>query len=96
MEDCLKTGCRKLETKCIECGRIVNSIYFPKVAEYWISVKDEMPIEGRRVLSYSPNDILQIRNDYIVAIMEYRHTWAHRLDEIIVTHWMPLPEPPKE
>lgn len=54
----------------------------------WISTKERLPKDGKRVLVYSPDyeDKLRIR------------IFDGRFVKVIagVTHWMPLPEPPKE
>lgn len=58
----------------------------------WISVKDRLPDEGTKVLSFSH----EIKIDYIIYAPD--PIWACRLerDESKVTYWMPLPEQPKE
>lgn len=50
----------------------------------WISVKERLPEDGKYVLAYSADD------DYMTV--EARH----KFDAFQITHWMPLPEPPKE
>lgn len=59
----------------------------------WISVKDRLPNEGVKVLSYSSFDE-DIKVDYIIYAPN--PIWACQLlrDETVVTHWMPLPELP--
>ena len=61
----------------------------PTVGE-WISVKDRLPETGKLALVYGSCGAMTVarhitRNDWIVPGM-----FPH------VTHWMPLPEPPKE
>lgn len=66
----------------------------------WISVKDRMPKIGERVLVYDTF----WRDVYILCLMQNvndgnirwynRDTGWYVGDD--VTHWMPLPEPPKE
>ena len=73
-------------------------------APKWISVKERLPEEDIPVLVYG-----QILNDppNIIGVMrryngdqEWKYTWEaeggfiYREDD--VTHWMPLPAPPKE
>lgn len=64
----------------------------------WISVKDRLPERLEAVLGYMPNlapcpvvheCFLDSRGDWYVPI-------AFREKKLMVTHWMPLPEPPKE
>ncbi len=64
------------------------------VRPIWFSVKDKLPEEGVKVLSFSKFE-KDIKVDYIIYAPE--PLWACRLlsDEIEVTHWMHLPKPPK-
>lgn len=64
----------------------------------WISVKDKMPRINEVVLVYdkfiedvSTGYISEFLGDRVVWIIDYGQSIS---DE--VTHWMPLPEPPKE
>ena len=50
----------------------------------WISVKERLPEDGKYVLAYSADD------DFMKV--EARHHFG----VFQITHWMPLPEPPKE
>lgn len=61
----------------------------------WISVKDKEPEIGRAVLLYSEFGIVECGERTLRKYKPYITTWTH--DELIgVTHWMPLPEPPKD
>lgn len=53
----------------------------------WISVKDKLPEPNERVLAYFPE-----MRDCEVDI-QISKGWAINK---FVSHWMPLPEPPKE
>ena len=63
----------------------------------WISVKECLPEDGKEVLVCDTRD-------GIIAVLEhdsgeYASPWhgcEYWLDEDEITHWMPLPEPPKE
>ena len=63
----------------------------------WISVKDRMPEIGTVVLGYakqnpfSAYDVMRVRNLGNGFEMIRYHEYASS-----VTHWMPMPEPPKE
>lgn len=61
----------------------------------WISVKDRLPENGKIVLAYSKEK----------GVTFTHRLWFHQTDRpfvieyegmVKVTHWMPLPEPPKE
>lgn len=58
----------------------------------WISVKDSQPKHHTPVLAFCDN------GDMIFGFMDFYKHWAEIGSEIpyAVTHWMPLPEPPKE
>lgn len=63
----------------------------------WIPVTERLPEAGKRVLCYCRANI------YEVMKMRTDGDWVHN-DQVydstymgkFVTHWMPLPEPPKE
>lgn len=64
----------------------------------WISVKDRLPSIGENVLVYDER-FIDISIGYISDFLNYRKTWIVDCGESVsdtVTHWMPLPEPPKE
>lgn len=56
----------------------------------WISVKDRLPYDGQRVLTYCPNAV----KTYEVANIVYNESWSHSVacEEWDVTHWIPFPE----
>lgn len=61
----------------------------------WIPVTERLPDEFEQFLC---SVIRPIRGgkyvrEYRVLWCDYDHSW--NCDELIVTHWMPLPEPPK-
>jgi hypothetical protein len=57
----------------------------------WISVKDRVPNVGRYVICYTENRVFSPTNDVITKYSKYGFEGASN-----VTHWMPLPEPPKQ
>lgn len=61
----------------------------------WISVKDRLPDIADFVLGRVKQ---KGYNAYFETVMLCRwNFWAdHHGDRVNVTHWMPLPEPPKE
>jgi hypothetical protein len=52
MTKCTESGCRNLEWKCADCGRIASTATIAKNPGYgeWISIKDQLPQEGELVL----------------------------------------------
>jgi len=57
----------------------------------WISVKDRLPKEKQRVLVYHPD-----MQDADTGPISVQWGWICHKKWNDVTHWMPLPEPPKE
>ena len=55
----------------------------------WIPVTERLPEYGQEVLVYTGNILKPIVMGYTFWKKDY-DTWLH------VTHWMPLPEAPKE
>lgn len=71
----------------------------------WISVEDKMPPNNQMVIGYTPCDGFMFVGFYR-AEKHHTYDWSNwyiitamRSTKIVkkkVTHWMPLPEPPKE
>ena len=64
----------------------------------WISVKDRLPELEEDVLAYDPS-LESISVGYLSAFLGHNPTWVIDFGQSIsdcVTHWMPLPEPPKQ
>jgi len=61
----------------------------------WVSVKDRLPEHGKRYLIYATSED---GNEHHITIAAYGGHFAlsGRCAYWKVTHWMPLPEPPKE
>ena len=59
----------------------------------WISVKEQLPEVEADILAYIGE------GSFVVCWMTHDGYWqcpAYLMDKDDVTHWMPLPEPPKE
>lgn len=69
------------------------------MAQEWISVKDRLPEPQQEVLVSVLNDVL-FRDIARVGSLDSRGIWRvdtpHEYFHRNITHWMPLPEPPKE
>jgi len=83
--DALMDYCNNQKDKTIDANDIAR---FP-TAFGWISVKDHMPERGTLCFVYDGIRICAAR--YITG-----NEWVHGLMMSIVTHWMPLPEPPED
>lgn len=77
---------RKVAEQCVEIEKL-------KAASRWIPVEERLPGEGDCVLVYNGSDVE-------LGLYEpdtcFCHFWDGTKDMIYgVTHWMPLPKPPK-
>lgn len=68
----------------------------------WISVKDKLPPEDESVLVVVHECSEAFEPISLVEISSYSHDFDFDLTDlpiggvVDITHWMPLPEPPKE
>lgn len=85
-------------SRCAECEKLVEAIGLVVVdmlekMPSWISVKDRLPPCGERVLTTDGNAVFE-------AHLSISHKWVRCgflwWGQGVVTHWMPLPDPPKE
>ena len=86
-EDCQMTIDTIAYIEHLESERDAALAKVPK----WISVKERLPRCGERVLVTNDGSVWE-------AYLSISHKWVRQ--EFVwaakVTHWMPLPEPPKE
>lgn len=87
--------------ECNGCGALVPCDEWNTRADEWISVEDRLPEVGIKVLCYRPeaeksgDEIIKVsyaldgKNRSPQGIEHKFECWCH------VTHWMPLPNPPK-
>ena len=69
-------------------------------APEWISVEERLLDEWREVLAYMPihsdeKNPHMIRICWYIGNGKWRETEYGEIVELRITHWMPLPEPPK-
>ena len=72
------------------CDYLVALRALPSVQPKWIPVTERLPENGRWVLVYGRN--------WAIPIMAFHESDAwidDQFEKHSVTHWMPLPEPPK-
>lgn len=89
--------CQKMKTAVGGCGDMdcrdcaIHRSEKTNALTEWISTKDRLPDDYKKVL-FITND-----GKYYIGFVSYEG-WHGGLISMIsnVTHWMPLPEPPKE
>lgn len=77
----------KEKHSCPKFCRVIRETV-DEIKPKWIPVTERLPDDMKRVLVYSK--IQGIRTDFLC---HYGSGWYRTT---LVTHWMPLPEPPKE
>lgn len=88
--------------------RLLNQNWRKKTINKWISVKDRLPDFNTDVLVCAVGKADWQTDDYVITITKYtdckygfsitgwNDPWQYFLSNYEITHWMPLPEPPKE
>jgi len=102
MNECQKRGHRRLFTTCEECNQVIDLKTF-KAPDGWISVKDRLPDIQIDVITWcisngGENTMFEKYEGY-AAIERRIEGGSFRTDLFFnakVTHWIPLPSPPKE
>lgn len=61
----------------------------------WISVKKNLPGDSITVLAYS-KDAGRCLCYYIYEVEKWFYDNIDSLEEVNITHWMPLPDPPED
>lgn len=61
----------------------------------WISVKDKLPTDYQKIIAYGLEDINTCTYYYEHWIVNYELE-GDDIDLKDITHWMPIPNPPKE
>lgn len=61
----------------------------------WISVKDEMPQFHTYVLLYHPVMNVTLLGSFIQGSHKFRDVMGNSFYKDDISHWMPLPPPPK-
>ncbi len=93
--ECAKRGCRKLETKCLECGRAVNKITIPVIEREWIKVTDRSP-NAEEMEQYGGWFLVKFAYAKKPELLKFgTKFWSHH-NYSDLTHWRCIPEPPNE
>jgi hypothetical protein len=74
-----------------EFGQLYDEVTKP----HWISVEDELPKIGKDVLVLREDGEMQVAHQYNEEIARWWSVDGFPLKNNI-THWMPLPQPPKK
>jgi hypothetical protein len=83
------------DNRCLTC-RLIDLALEPKLK--WIPVTERLPDNNERVLVYHDDGMIRFGINKggfadVVSTLYLKHN--HRTCFSKVTHWMPLPEPPK-
>ena len=84
----------------IEADVVISDLKGMKAADVepvqqWIPVTERLPEIGRSVIAYNAPAKCAAEAMYKGEGRFLQFRWSARLQEHEVTHWMPLPEPPK-
>jgi hypothetical protein len=72
----------------------LNAQYRDFYLRQWIPVSERLPEPGMPVLCAMPSGSVEVmRKREYAGFWEW---WDGDIDEIAVTHWMPLPQPPRK
>lgn len=111
MNECTKFGCRNLEWKCADCGRIASTATIaksPGIGE-WIKCEDRLPYSGQWCIAFGKRKFEvdwdrtdreepnSVWNAYYDHSIFYSLVLSEQLNgaELEASHWMPLPNPPE-
>lgn len=80
------------------CCDIVDNCRFFLEERRWIPVTERLPQNYISVLVYLPGErpLPTVHEAYIGGDGEWHSSVVYGVENEDVTHWMPLPEPPKE
>lgn len=97
--DCIELGkarkwIKALKAKVAEMETEIELILKRYEVLSWIGVEDALPQTGRICAVYGRGR--DNRPRYDLAIMDKARTWEFGASAFEITHWMALPQPPKE
>ena len=89
---CEFTDCRTCNAQDLANRLIANGV----TVQEWISVKDRLPNKYRDECGdLIPFLVCEVETEYPFRALFDGKTWGDGVFPINVTHWMPLPQPPK-
>lgn len=80
---------RKIQRNLLKIGEDIE--FLAGKVPFWISTKEENPPPNKRVLVYNSGYGITVGFMYTWGEWDIRQAYPEN-----PTHWMPLPEPPKE
>ncbi len=93
---CHITGCKNLETACVDCGRLINTA---EGVGGWMDVEHSLPNHRKTILMTYNNLVMTgcFANGKFYQDEGCAHTPGYCIcdEQEGITHWMPLPLPPK-
>lgn len=98
---CNKTDCGKCRyfnaQSCVDKLIIDHLIASGVTVQEWIPVSERLPRDERQVLVYFGFGDFRVRYNGILSYYRFDPNphWQHESSGVVVTHWMPLPRPPK-
>ena len=90
------SGNMDLHSYVYEFANAIEQAAKAQAVQQWISVKDEMPEQGQKVLVFRPHAHEKPYKDPNYKICTYAGAdiFINSHFEHVITHWMPLPNPP--
>ena len=98
-------GCVLRQKEIIADTLLANGVTFAtdtNDGSKWISVEDRLPVDEKPVLAYygfdnkGDGDLgMRFMGTLSYFVFDPHPHWQHAAIRLVVTHWMPLPEPPK-
>jgi hypothetical protein len=92
VNQCTIRGCRTLETRCKDCGRLVCDAKKDQWVMEWISVKDKLPKEHEWIIGGNSKRVefgVWMGEKIGFTLPDYDYMCLE------ITHWMPIPTPPE-
>lgn len=62
----------------------------------WIKIENQLPELNKKVLIYLSHGTIKVDERYKSLYKNQIGAWRNTYPDKNITHWMPLPEPPKQ